>query len=103
MTVSAESVTIGTADNCDIQLRQFLDSFLFEIKYSEDSWWIVNPLRTPHLLINGNAIELEAKLHAEDEIQIEGHKLKTAIKKLISLKCRNSLHNPRAMKHCGDF
>lgn len=71
--VTAESVTIGTQEACDIQVRLFSHPFVIEIKSDSSGWWIVNPLRIQHLKVGATKVSLEHKLSHNDHIQIDGH------------------------------
>lgn len=68
VTVTAESVTIGSSKEADVCLPNLKSSSLFEIKFSQDEWWVLNLHRDPALKVNGRAVTLEQRLSSHDEI-----------------------------------
>jgi len=71
--VTADSVTIGNKESCDVELKSFNDPFVLEIKKADETWWLVNPLRRDDLTINNKIASLENTIKNEDKICIEGH------------------------------
>lgn len=73
ISIDAESVTIGSEPTADIEVRGHGKPFLIEVKNEGSEWWLMNPLRNPHLRVNGKRVGFEHSLKSGDEIQIDGH------------------------------
>lgn len=80
ITVSSDSVTLGSIDSADVQLKSFTKPIFLEIKLSDSEWWIVNPQRTAGIQINKAPLMFESRLAHKDEIQIQGHRIIFEIK-----------------------
>ena len=75
ISMTAESVTLGSDPHADIQLQTFSSSFILEIKSDGDDWWLLNPLRRHNVKINDRFISLDQRLNHSDLIEIEGHRI----------------------------
>ncbi len=73
VSVSSESVTVGSHDAADIKLSSPDKSFTMEIKFSDGDWWILNPLRSSLITVNGKPVALERRLLSGDEIRAVDH------------------------------
>jgi len=75
ITITAESVTIGSDSHADIQLKTFSSPFTLEIKSDGRFWWLLNPMRRSGVVINERPLSLDQRLEHLDAISIEGHRL----------------------------
>ncbi len=80
VSATADSVTIGSHESSDVQLKAFTKPFFLEIKSTDNEWWIVNPQRAVGISVNKENLLLEARLNHKDEIQAQGHRIIFEIK-----------------------
>lgn len=73
--VIADSLTIGSHPNADIELQQVSENFMVEIKFQDEQWWVVNPLRSNQIRVNGQPIDLESAIHHGDQILLANHQI----------------------------
>lgn len=73
--ITADSVTIGSLASVDIELKRITGKFLAEIKYSESQWWIVNPLKTDGIRVNGKLVSLNHALKDQDQVLLDEHQI----------------------------
>jgi len=75
VSVTADSVTLGSHDAADVQLTGHQKAFILEIKNDRSGWWLLNPLRNPDVRVNGTKVGLETRLQDQDKIEIDGHEI----------------------------
>ena len=76
ISINTESITLGNHSSADIDLVSFSSApLLIEIKSTESGWWVLNPLRHPHIMVNGEPLSLEKPLQDSSEILVEGYKM----------------------------
>lgn len=73
--ITAESVTVGSFPNVDIELMAFSKPFLAEIKFANSQWWIVNPMKSDKIRINGRLVELDSPVRHGDQILLSEHSI----------------------------
>lgn len=79
--ITADSVTVGTQESADVELKNFSGKQVVEFKFNTDTWWIVNPLRSTNIRVNGRIIELEKDIHDGDQILLSEHQISIEIEK----------------------
>lgn len=79
--ITAESVTIGSVETVDIELVRISKNFLVEIKFSEGSWWVVNPMKSREIRVNGKRVELDHPLQHGDQIIVHEHVIEFELEK----------------------
>jgi len=77
--VTADSVTIGSSRDADIELIQFRLPFLAEIKFARSKWWILNPKKSENIRVNGRLVELDHPIEHGDLILLDSHSLQIEV------------------------
>jgi Flp pilus assembly CpaF family ATPase len=98
-----DSVTIGTKDSADVVLKSLSSPFQFEIKFSENHWWVVNADRVKGISINRKPLSLEEKLEDGNEIEIHGHKIKFEIETPSVFKAPEFLAQPASDEELFEY
>ena len=85
VSMASESVTLGSDPTCDIRLvpsgKSLGLAYKLEIKFHDDEWWLINPLRHAFVKVDEKILSLEQKLKSKSSIEILGTKIIFEIKK----------------------
>jgi pilus assembly protein CpaF len=73
--ISTESVTLGSHPRSDIHLHNLSEDILIELKSHDGAWYLLNPMKSARIKVNGIPCGLETRLHHEDELRIENQQL----------------------------